>query len=321
MPIERPTATCRPPFTRRSLVTQLACAAAACRLPLPALAAADSPADQSRIEAGGATIEISLNSGQFDLGREPLLAWVTRCAKAVTSYYARFPVAHALVEIVPSSGHRVSHGVSFGEPEAHCRMTVGAEVTQAALDSDWQLTHEMVHFSFPNVGRSHNWIEEGIATYVEPIARASIGWLSPLQVWGDLERGLPQGLPEQGDQGLENTHTWGRTYWGGALFCLVADVQIRKSTGNVKGLQDALRGINRAGGTIEANWPLLRALETGDRATGTGVLIDLYKRMGLKPEPVDLPELWRQLGVARTGTSVSLDSNAPLAAIRQAICG
>jgi hypothetical protein len=54
-------------------------------------------------------------------------------------------------------------------PERDCRITVGQHVTQADLDDDWVLTHEMIHFGFPSVEERHHWIEEGIATYVEPI--------------------------------------------------------------------------------------------------------------------------------------------------------
>jgi len=86
---------------------------------------------------------------------------------------------------------------------------------------------------------------------------------------------MPQGLPTPGDQGLDNTNTWGRTYWGGAMFCLLADIETRKQTGNAKGLQDALRAINRAGGTIEADWPLERVIEVGDKVTNGKVLVGL----------------------------------------------
>src|SRR5260370_11557077 len=102
-------------------------------------------------------------------------------------------------------------------------------------------------------------MEEGIDTYVEPIVRAYVGRLTCEQVWGDMVRDMPQGLPEAGDQGLDNTRTWGRTYWGGAIFCLLADIGIRKHTGNAKGLQDALRAINRAGGTTGTHLALQRA--------------------------------------------------------------
>jgi hypothetical protein len=105
-------------------------------------------------------------------------------------------------------------------------------------------------WSFPSVPHDHHWIEEGIATYVEPIARSQVGDLSPETVWRELVDGLPKGLPASGDRGLDNTHTWGRTYWGGALFCLMADVEIHRRTHNRYGLQDALRGIS----ALAATW-------------------------------------------------------------------
>ena len=111
----------------------------------------------------------------------------------------------------------------------------------------------------------------------------------------------------------------GRTYWGGALFCLLADIGIRKATKNTRGLQDALRAVNRAGGNIESDWPLEQALEIGDNATGVTVLMDLYRQMKDAPGGVNLPELWEQLGVRRDGDAVTFSESAPLAAARRAI--
>jgi hypothetical protein len=239
----------------------------------------------------------------------------------VTAYFGRFPVANARVYIAVSQHGRVSNGVSYGEGGAHCRISVGGHTTLDDLYNDWELTHEMVHFSFPSVADHHHWIEEGIATYVEPIARASIGVLTVRQVWGDMLRDMPQGQPEAGDRGLDRTHTWGRTYWGGALFCLQADIEIRQRTGNAKGLQDALRAINRAGGTIEAEWPLARALDIGDHATGGRTLTELFGKMAAQPVTVDLTYLWEQLGVRRSSQGIALDDRAPWAAIREGICG
>ena len=122
-----------------------------------------------------------------------------------------------------------------------------------------------------------------------------------------------------GDKGLDQTHTWGRTYWGGAMFCLVADVQIRKATGNRKGLQDALQAIVAAQGTIDTEWPVQRVIETGDDATGTTVLVDLYRKWKDAPVAVDLDQLWRQLGVRAGSRGIELDANAPLASIRRAM--
>ena len=77
-------------------------------------------------------------------------------------------------------------------------------------------------------------MEEGLATYIEPIARVQAGELPAKQIWRDMLDGMPKGEPQPGDKGLDRTHTWGRTYWGGALFCLVADVQIRVATAIAK---------------------------------------------------------------------------------------
>ena len=281
------------------------------------LSAGDPPA---RLEVGEASIGVSFDSDPFDLGQAALLDWVMQSARAATAYFGRFPVAHARVRLLLSKGGRVSNGVSFGEPGARCRVTVGQHVTQADLDDDWVLTHEMIHFGFPSVEERHHWIEEGIATYVEPIARAQVGRLTAERVWGEMVDRIPQGLPGPGDEGLDNTHTWGRTYWGGAIFCLLADIEIRKQTGNARGLQDALRAINRAGGTIEAEWPLDRVIEVGDKATQGKTLMELYGRMASKPITVDLSYLWKQLGVVRGDRGVTFDNRAALASIRASIC-
>jgi hypothetical protein len=133
-----------------------------------------------------------------------------------------------------------------------------------------------------------------------------------------LVEGLPKGLPQANDQGLDRTHTWGRTYWGGALFCTLADVEIRQRTNNRRGLQDALRAILAAGGNMEASWPLERALMVGDKATGVPVLTELYQQMKAKAVQYDLAGLWNKLGVETYG-EVSFNDRAPLAAVRRAI--
>src|SRR5205823_14815394 len=69
--------------------------------------------------------------------------------------------------------------------------------------------HDALPISGFPLGRgNHHWIEEGIATYVEPIARIRAGYLAPRRMWVDLVRDMPQGLPQKGDRGLDRTHTW-----------------------------------------------------------------------------------------------------------------
>ena len=181
------------------------------------------------------------------------------------------------------------------------------------------MTHEMIHLAFPSVAPRHHWIEEGLSVYVEPIARARAGLISAEDAWKDLVEGVPQGLPQPGDRGLDFTPTWGRTYWGGALFCLLADLEIRKRTNNRKGLEHALRAILRAGGTIESEWTLQRAFDLGDGATGVPVLRELYEKMGASPYSPDLRALWRELGIESRGGRTVLNPKAPLAQVRDSI--
>jgi hypothetical protein len=248
-----------------------------------------------------------------------LESWVGNAARAVETYYGRFPVRRLRVEVQPGSGRGAQTGAAYGFGMPLIRMNVGRGSNDEDLADDWMMTHEMVHLAFPRVAAEHHWIEEGLATYIEPIARAQAGLLPVEQVWRDLLEGLPRGLPLPGDRGLDFTPTWGRTYWGGALFCLLADIEIRKRTGNRYGLQDALRGILRGGGSIERIWPIERVLELGDAAVGVPVLSELYARMRATPVEVDLDALWRELGVSVVDGEIVFDEDAPLAAIRRAI--
>jgi hypothetical protein len=267
----------------------------------------------------GGKIEVTLPDEPMTLSAGDLLNWVKNCAGAVATYYGRFPVTHLSLRIRAGSGSGIRHGVTYPTDGGLILITVGREATTQALAEDWVLTHEMIHLAFPSMADEHHWIEEGISTYVEPVARAQAGRLPVAAVWKDFISHMPQGQPGFGDAGLDHTPTWGRTYWGGAMFCLVADVRIRERTRNRKGLRDALRAILDHGGTISEDWEIDRALAIGDKATGTGVLQELYQEMRNKPSPVDLDQLWNKLGLSLKAGEVLFDDKAQEAAIRKAI--
>jgi hypothetical protein len=273
----------------------------------------------STLLVGGSKVDLTIEAGELKLPQADLLHWVKSAAEAVATYYGRYPVPRVQVHIMPVDASGVRHGQTFGYDGGLIKIRVGKETEARELANDWMLTHEMVHLSFPSVADEHHWIEEGVAVYVEPIARIQAKQMSAEQMWTDLARDMPKGLPEEGDRGLDHTHTWGRTYWGGALFCFVADVEIRRRTQNQKGLQDALRGILNAGGDITHDWELAEAFKIGDRATGTTVLSDLYAKWKDAPVQVDLGALWKELGIVPEGKSVRLAEDAPLAAVRRAI--
>jgi hypothetical protein len=278
------------------------------------------PASTAVVGACGSTINVRFDGATTTVSQAEMLDWVVRAGRAVCTYYGKFPVPRLRLEIHIRGSAGVHGGVTYPDGGGYTTISLGETTSASQLREDWMLTHEMIHLAFPSMARRHHWIEEGISVYVEPIARVQAGQLSGERMWSDVIRDMPQGEPAAGDEGLDHTHTWGRTYWGGAMFCLVADVRIRQKTGNRKGLQEALRGILNAGGNITQDWEIERALSVGDEATGTTVLVDLYHSMRDQPDPIDLAAMWKNMGIARGADgSVRFDSRAPLADIRAAI--
>ncbi|WP_426436159.1 hypothetical protein [Bradyrhizobium genosp. P] len=271
------------------------------------------------LEVSGATIHVGFAPGEIALPKEKILDWVKTSAKAVSTYYGRFPVDSLRLLLVPVDGPRVRGGTTWGYRGAAIRVMLGRDSSEDDLKHDWVLVHEMVHTALPDIDDRYAWLSEGLAVYIEPIARTQAGDLTAREIWQAMMRDMPKGLPQAGDEGLDNTDTWGRKYWGGAMFCLLADVEIRKRTGNRLGLQDAMRGVLAAGGNHEKDWSIGRVLSTADKAVGVDVLTRLHDEMGPKPVTPDLAALWRDLGLKIQGDTIAFDDAAPLAAIRRAI--
>ena len=303
-------------FRRLSLIVVMAALPA---LPFSTFPAQENAADAATLKVSGATIDVTLPDGPMKLSRNEVLGWVKNSASTVADYYGHFPVPHLTLRIRSTSGSGIRHGVTYARDGGLIFISVGRDADLAATKDDWVLVHEMIHLAFPSMQDDQHWIEEGISTYVEPVARAREGGMAVKEVWGTFVRDMPKGEPGPGDQGLDNTHTWGRTYWGGAIFCLLADVRIHERTKNRKGLEDALRGINRGGGNINEDWDIQKTLALGDKATGTTVLRDLYQAMRDKPAPVDLDQLWTRLGIQMKDGAVAFDDKAPESNIRRAI--
>src|SRR5262245_57844461 len=168
-------------------------------------------AETRRLEVAGTQVDLDFSPDEFGDGGAAVVDWVETSARAVASFYGRFPVERVRVRLRTRFGSGVDSGrtVSWGPT---IRVSLGRSSAREQLHADWVMTHEMVHLAFPSVPPQHHWLEEGLATYVEPLARLEIGEIPPEKVWLDLVEGLPHGLPRSGDQGLDFTPTWGRTY-------------------------------------------------------------------------------------------------------------
>lgn len=276
-------------------------------------------ASTHELEVAGAHIRVDVDDGEFRAGPGAIVEWVTRSARIVAHYYDRFPASSLRVRVVPEDGDGVRNGKTWGYHGGFIRIQVGRQSTREQLTNDWVLVHEMTHLALPDVGDDHAWLSEGLAVYVEGVARVQAGNRTQSDVWSEELRSMPRGLPQPGDRGLDHTHTWGRTYWGGAMFCLLADVEIHRRTQNRFGLQQAVQAIARESGGLGTDWPIERVFKAGDAAIGVPVLEELYAQMKDTPVSPDLMGLWRKLGVEPDGSSVHLTDDAPLSRIRQSI--
>jgi len=267
-------------------------------------------------ELADGTATLALTPGA--LPEAETIAWAEASLSAVRGFYGRAPVPHVLILVRPSAGDEVGFGMTMGYSGAAIAINVGSHTKTEGFRRDWILVHELVHTALPDMPDEQRWLEEGLATYIEPLARYRQGSLSQSDVWTEWALKMHQGEPAENDEGLDKTHTWGRTYWGGALFSLTADVEIRTRTLGKASLETALRAVLAEGGNISVSWTMEKFIEVGDKATGTTVLHETYEKLAKHPTPVDVPTLMRRLGVVVHGQEpVTFDDTAELAWVRK----
>ena len=273
------------------------------------------PVTQLSIE--GSQVRLEITDFRLRSKADIILPWIHYSAFAVKKYYGKFPVKKFRLQLIAVDGDRVTTGHAYGGEYPRVEVFVGNDITSEKLKTDWVLVHEMTHLAVAELPRRNHWLVEGLAVYIESVARVNAGQLDKDIVWKSFLRSMPKGLPKEGDQGLDFTPTWGRRYWGGALFCLLADIEIRRLTNNRYSLQDAMRGILEAGYSMNREANIQTLLKQGDQATGQDVLMDLYQQMKAEPVSTNLPELWESLGVSLLNGKIKYNNDTPLANLRR----
>jgi hypothetical protein len=267
-----------------------------------------------------ATLEVVVLDGALSAGNDALMRFIKDSVRAVSEFYQGFPVARAMVVVIPEPSRS---GVLFGKvlPESSpaIALLVGQHTKTADLDRDWILVHELYHLGFPSFQSEGKWLDEGLATYYEPIIRTRAGLRTEASLWEEFLDAMPQGLGAVGRDGLENAQSFRGVYWGGAIIALLADVETRRRSGGKQGLENGLLALLDNGGHASEVWALEDAIGVVDRAIGAPVLADLTARYARRGHPLELDRLFSDLGVRRTPTGVKLDDKAPLAGVRRAI--
>jgi hypothetical protein len=93
-------------------------------------------------------------------------------------------------------------------------------VSLQSLNDDWVLVHEMIHLSLPAIDESHTWFAEGVAVYVEGVARDQAGNISETRLWGEYATSIPKVFLGSATRvSIEHTHGLAPT---GAAHCTVS---------------------------------------------------------------------------------------------------
>jgi len=264
----------------------------------------------------GAKLQVVFLGQPVAIGDNGALEWVRTAASCESRLFGRFPV-DATVFVVPVQDRE---GVVFGRvmslSGASVVLLFGTATKAADQRDDWVVAHELFHLGTPSfVGEGH-WLEEGLATYYEPILRERCGWTSESSLWAHFGTEMERGLRNTGDPpSLEDRDDIDATYWGGALFAFVADVRIREATKNARSLDDVVRAVLAREGDATHTARVADFVHIGDEVTGTDVLSRLYESWAVRGENVDLAALWRSLGV----DGKTLHDGAPLVAVRRGI--
>ncbi len=261
----------------------------------------------SRLSQYGYHIELVDETGDERHAGE-LRAWVFRAMQAVSETTGG---ASELVRVVAREG---SGGATTRDRVITLKLPEGPR--PADTTREWVLPHELIHASFPSLSDRDLWLEEGLATYLEPLLRVRAGQLDATSMWRDLAADLPQGAPREGEGGLAGTEVWHRLYWQGAVFWLNAELLIDRRTQGRRSLHDALCVWALADGSAR-DLGAERAFTIMDQALGEPILLELYRRAsasGIEHQPA---KLLAELGVVKTVDGVRLAADAPAADLRQ----
>jgi hypothetical protein len=280
---------------------------------------------RSRVEVPGggphAQLDVVLLGAPIAMGDAGALAWVKNAAACVAQLYRGFP-AQATVFVLPVKGaDEVVFGRVMSLAGGSVALLFGAETRPESEHTQWVVVHELSHLGTASFMGEAHWLEEGLATYYEPILRERAGWIGEADLWKHFVSQMPRGEPQPDEPpSLEERDDIDSTYWGGALFAMLADLRIRSATQGRKSLDDAMRAVHDRLGDATHSTTLRDFVQVADEATGTRAMADVVAHFATAGEPVDLARTWQDLGIVpQPDGSVQLRDDAPLAATRRAM--
>ncbi|QSQ24677.1 hypothetical protein JY651_06930 [Pyxidicoccus parkwayensis] len=199
-----------------------------------------------KVQLPDAVLEVGILGTFTHLSDADVCAWLHQAGEEVRTVRRAFPYPRISVRVIPVSARRGSSlfgMVQWSSPPS-ISILVGRDTEASAFARDWVAVHEMLHLAHPVILPRVPWLSEGLATYLTEIARARSGRQSAERAWEELVDGFTRGRARAGERTMEEVVAGSPTslgiYWTGALFALHLDVELRRVTGNKRGLDDVL---------------------------------------------------------------------------------
>lgn len=265
--------------------------------------------------------------GKLSAGQRSMVkGWIEESASSVTAAHGHLPQPGPQVLVVATgpANEAVVHGQVLRGGGLAAVLYIDETRPLSEFSSDWTATHEFSHMLLPYVSTRDRWLSEGLASYYQNVLRARDGRLDETQAWQNLYEGFKRGEKNTHGGSLAKTtrNGWGstmRVYWSGAAILLMADIQLRRQSGDAQSLDTALKDL---AGCCMANGITWRARDIFvqlDKLTGTEVFMNQYHKYVHADGFPDVDSVWKSLGIDVRSRRVILLNDGSLTEIRDAI--
>ncbi len=268
----------------------------------------------------GAVLEVAILGRMTHATDAELCGWLERSAGEVLQVRRAFPYPRVTVRLVPVPGRSAPSlfGMVLWSSPPSIAVLVGQDAKPEAFRRDWVAVHELLHLAHPAFLPRVPWLSEGLATYYTEVARARSGRQTAREAWHELVEGFARGRADAGGRTMEEVVAGSDSspgvYWTGALFALHLDVELRRLTGNQRGLDDVLDLLGERGSTST-----LGAFGVAvDEVAGRPLFASLLERHLRRPAFSEQEALLQALGVALAREEVSFQPAAD-SALRDAL--
>src|SRR5260221_7639491 len=154
---------------------------------------------RAQVDVAGAKLDVAFLGTPLAIGDEATLEWIKGGASCVASLFGRFPTDAAVFVVPVHDADEVVFGRVMSLAGASVVLLFGDAVRAGGAKDDWVVVHELFHLGCPSfVGEGH-WLEEGLATYYEPIMRERAGWMSARDLGAHCAGEVPRGVGRNGN--------------------------------------------------------------------------------------------------------------------------